>query len=347
MYGESRVCRACGLAWARHEQRFTRRHDPHRQNPHAPGRPMMQVYLPIAQISVDIFVLLAMGAAVGFVSSLFGVGGGFLITPLLIFIGIPPAVAVATQANQVVGAAISGAVAHWRRGSIDFKMGLVMMAGNLVGSTAGVVLFGILRRAGQIDLVIMLLYIVFLGGIGALMLAESVRAALRKRRAPGVRYKLHQHIWLHGLPLKMRFRKSRLYVSVLLPLGLGVVIGVLVSMMGVGGGFLLVPAMIYLLGMPTTLAVGTSLFQTIFVAANVTLLQAVHNQTVDILLAVVLLGGGFAGTQMGARIGPKLQGDQLRILLALMIVGVWLKLVFDVVATPDDVYSLEILMKMP
>jgi len=304
----------------------------------------MQVYLPIAQISVDVFVLLAMGAAVGFISSLFGVGGGFLITPLLIFIGIPPPVAVATQINQVVGAAVSGTVAHWRRGNIDFTMGWVLMVGTILGSTVGVTLFAMLQRAGQIDLVIVLMYIVFLGGIGSLMLVESLRALLRQRRAPGARFKLHQHNWLHGLPFKMRFRKSRLYISALLPLVLGFITGVLIAMMGVGGGFFLVPSKIYLLGMPTTLAVGTSLFQTIFVAAYSTLLQAVQTQTVDILLAIVLLVGGLLGTQIGARIGPRLHGDQLRILLALLIVGVWLKLVIGATVTPDDLYSLQVVV---
>jgi len=305
----------------------------------------MQVYLPIAELSVDIFLLLAMGAAVGFVSSLFGVGGGFLVTPLLIFVGIPPTVAVATQVNQVVGASLSGAIAHWRRGNIDFKMGAVLMVGTLAGSTAGVWLFGVLRKFGQIDLVIILMYIVFLGGIAALMISEIVRAIMRERRSPGQRLKLHQHTWLHGLPFKMRFRKSRLYISALLPLILGLVTGLLVAMMGVGGGFLLVPSKIYLLGMSTTLAVGTSLFQTIFVAMNTTFLQAVENQTVDILLAVVLLAGGLAGTQIGARMGTRLKGDQLRLLLALMIVAVWIKLVYDVISTPENLYSLEVVTR--
>ena len=305
----------------------------------------MQVYLPIAELSVDIFLLLAMGAAVGFVSSLFGVGGGFLVTPLLIFIGIPPTVAVATQVNQVVGASLSGAIAHWHRGNIDFKMGAVLMVGTLAGSTAGVWLFALLRKVGQIDLVIILMYIVFLGGIAALMISEIVRAIMRERRNPGQRLKLHQHTWLHGLPFKMRFRKSRLYISALLPLVLGLVTGLLVAMMGVGGGFLLVPSKIYLLGMSTTLAVGTSLFQTIFVAMNTTFLQAIENQTVDILLAVVLLAGGLAGTQIGARMGTRLKGDQLRLLLALMIIGVWIKLVYDVVSTPANLYSLEVVAR--
>jgi uncharacterized membrane protein YfcA len=323
-------------------------HAPFRPGPATPphGPPLMQVYLPIAEISVDIGVLLALGAAVGFVSSLFGVGGGFLITPLLIFIGIPPAVAVATQINQVVGAAISGTVAHWRRGNIDFKMGWMLLAGNVVGSTAGVYMFAALRKVGQIDLVIVLMYIVFLGAIGSLMLWESVRALLRRRRTPGLRFKLHQHMWIHGLPLKTRFRKSRLYISVIPPIVLGFITGILVAMMGVGGGFFLVPSKIYLLGMPTTLAVGTSLFQTIFVAAYATLLQAAKTHTVDVLLAIVLLVGGLVGTQIGARIGPKLRGDHLRILLALLIVAVWVKLVFDVVATPSDTYSIEVSSKL-
>ena len=306
---------------------------------------MMQVYLPIAQISVDVFVLLAMGAAVGFVSSLFGVGGGFLITPLLIFIGIPPPVAVATQINQVVGAAISGAVAHWHRGNIDFKMAWVLMIGTIAGSTTGVELFVLLRKLGQIDLVIILMYVVFLGAIGSLMLWESIRALLRKRRSPGARYRLHQHLWVHGLPLKMRFRKSKLYISVIPPIALGFITGILIAMMGVGGGFFLVPSKIYLLGMPTVLAVGTSLFQTIFVAAYSTLLQAIQTQTVDILLAIVLLLGGLVGTQIGARMGTRIPGDQLRILLALLIVGVWLKLVYDMTSVPADTYSVEVLAK--
>jgi uncharacterized protein len=305
----------------------------------------MQVYLPIAELSVNIFLLLALGAAVGFVSSLFGIGGGFLITPLLIFIGIPPTVAVATQVNQVVGASLSGTIAHWHRGNIDFKMGGVLMVGTLTGSTVGVWLFALLRKFGQIDLVIILMYIVFLGGIAALMISEIVRAVMREKRNPGRRLKLHQHTWLHGLPFKMRFRKSRLYISAFLPLILGLVTGLLVAMMGVGGGFLLVPSKIYLLGMSTTLAIGTSLFQTIFVAINTTFLQAIENQTVDILLAIVLLAGGLAGTQVGARMGTRLKGDQLRFLLALMIVGVWIKLVYDVVSTPAYLYSLEVVTR--
>lgn len=305
----------------------------------------MQIYLPIAEVSVNVFVFLGLGGAVGFLSGLFGVGGGFLMTPFLIFSGIPPAVAVASQANQVVGASISGALAHWRRGNVDLSMGLVLLVGGLLGSTLGVWLFKLLRGAGQIDLVIMLAYVGFLGVIGILMLVESVRAVLRQKRRPGARRKLHQHTWLHGLPLKARFRRSKLYISALLPLGLGFLVGVLVAIMGVGGGFMMVPAMIYLLGMPTSVVAGTSLFQIIFVTANVTFLQAVHNQTVDVMLALILLIGGVVGAQIGTRVNTRLRGEQLRVLLALLVLGVCGKLAFDLVATPADLYSLFVLTR--
>jgi uncharacterized membrane protein YfcA len=206
----------------------------------------MQIYLPIAEISLNILLLVGIGTAVGFLSGMFGVGGGFLLTPILIFIGVPPAIAVATQANQVVGSSVSGLLAHWSKDNVDFKMGSVLLAGGFIGSTVGVVLFGVLRRIGQIDLVINLAYVILLTGVGALMLFESLRAILRMRWRAGMPRKLHQHTWVHGLPLKMRFRRSRLYISALLPLGLGFVIGILSAIMGVGGAFLLVPAMIYL-----------------------------------------------------------------------------------------------------
>src|SRR3546814_579516 len=211
-------------------------------------------------------------------------------TPLLIFMGVPPAVSVATSANQIVASSVSGVIAHWRRGNVDVKMGMVLLVGGFFGSTAGVALFAILQTFGQIDLVINLSYVIFLGTIGLLMLNESVRVILQSRRAPARRSKLHQHTWLHGLPLKMRFRRSKLYISALLPLGIGFCVGVLTALMGVGGGFLMVPAMIYLLGMPTGVVVGTSLFQIIFVTANVTFLQAVNTQTVDVILSVAQIG---------------------------------------------------------
>jgi uncharacterized membrane protein YfcA len=298
----------------------------------------MQIYLPIAELSVNVFLLLGMGGGVGLLSGLFGVGGGFLMTPLLIFIGIPPAVAVATEANQIVASSVSGVLAHWRRGNVDLKMGIVLLAGGIVGSSFGVWLFTILRGIGQIDLVIRLSYVVFLSIIGGLMLSESVRAILRRRKQTPT--KRHHHYWIHGLPFKMRFRKSRLYISALLPLVVGFIVGVLSAIMGVGGGFIMVPAMIYLLGMPTVVVVGTSLFQIIFVTANVTLLQAISNQTVDVVLALVLLAAGVIGAQIGARFGSRLQGEQLRGLLAVLVLVVCAKLTYDLVATPDDIYSL-------
>ena len=301
----------------------------------------MEIYLPIAEMSVDAFVLLALGGAVGFLSGVFGVGGGFLMTPFLIFIGVPPAVAVASSANQLVGASVSGMLAHWRRGNVDFKMGGVLLAGGFVGSLLGVWLFALLRRLGQVELVINLSYVLLLGVLGGLMMVESVRALLRQRRPGAGRRKLHQHTWMHGLPLKMRFRKSKLYISALLPLGLGFLIGILSAVMGVGGGFVMVPAMIYMLGMPTAMVPGTSLFQIIFVAASVTVLQAVGNGTVDVVLALVLLVGGVIGAQLGTRFGQRLRGEQLRAMLAFIVLAVAAKLLFDLTVAPPDLYSIE------
>tara|TARA_B100000959_G_scaffold283755_1_gene353455 strand:- start:2934 stop:3857 length:924 start_codon:yes stop_codon:yes gene_type:complete len=300
----------------------------------------MQIYLPIAELSVNAFIFLGMGAGVGVLSGLFGVGGGFLMTPLLIFAGIPPAVAVATEANQIVASSVSGALAHWRRGNVDLKMGIVLLLGGIIGSTLGVWVFGLLQGLGQIDLVIRSSYVVFLGIIGALMLIESLKAISRQRKPGGKRRKLHQHNWLHGLPFKMRFRRSKLYISALLPLSIGILVGILAAIMGVGGGFIMVPAMIYLLGMPTAMVVGTSLFQIIFVTANVTFLQAWQNQTVDIFLALLLLTGGVIGAQLGTRVGAKLPGEQLRSLLALIVLGVWARLAYELLARPDDLYSI-------
>lgn len=303
----------------------------------------MDIYLPIAAISQDVFVLLALGGVVGFLSGVFGVGGGFLLTPLLIFIGVPHAIAVASSANQLVGASVSGALAHWRRGNIDFHMGIVLLVGGFAGSVAGVWFFALLRRLGQIDIAISLAYALLLGTLGSLMLVESTRAVLRLRRPGAGQRKLHQHIWLHGLPFKMRFRRSKLYISALLPLSLGFFAGVLSAVMGVGGGFVMVPAMIYILGMPTAVVPGTSLFQIIFVAASVTVLQAVENRTVDAVLALVLLVGGVIGAQLGTRFGTMLRGEQLRALLAILVLAVAAKLAFDLTVRPDDPYSLETL----
>ena len=303
----------------------------------------MYIYLPIAEISMNVFTIIGLGGMVGLLSGIFGVGGGFLMTPLLIFLGVPAPVAVGTEANQIVASSVSGVLAHFRRGNVDIKMGLVLLAGGLFGSTIGVALFALLRELGQIDVVIKLSFIVFLGIIGSLMLFESIRSILRARLPGARRGKLHKHNWLHGLPFKMRFRKSKLYISALLPFLVGALVGVLSAIMGVGGGFIMVPAMIYLLGMPTAVVVGTSLFQIIFVTANVTFLQSVQTQTVDIVLAGLLLFGAVIGAQFGTRIGAMLKGEQLRGLLALIVLMVCFKLVLDVVLTPDDLFSLEIL----
>ena len=304
----------------------------------------MHIYLPIAEMSVNIFLILGMGGAVGFLSGLFGVGGGFLMTPLLIFIGVPPPVAVGTEANQIVASSVSGVLAHWRRANVDFKMGFVLLLGGFVGSSLGVILFKYLQNLGQLDLVIKLSYVIFLGIIGFLMLWESSRTIIRSRSAAARRGKLHQHNWFHGLPFKMRFRKSKLYISAILPFLIGAIVGVLSAIMGVGGGFIMVPAMIYLLGMPTSLAIGTSLFQIIFVTANVTFLQALTVQTVDILLAVLLLTGAVIGAQFGSKYSVRMKGEQLRALLALLVLGVCVKMVFDLTVMPADLFSIALLM---
>ena len=298
------------------------------------------MYLPIAEISVNILVLLGLGTGVGMMSGIFGVGGGFLMTPLLIFMGIPAPVAVGTEANQIVASSVSGALAHFRRGNVDLKMGFMLLVGGIIGSTFGVWLFKILSALGQIELVIRLAYVVFLGIIGSLMLIESVKAIRQTRSATAGRHKLHEHHWFHGLPFKMRFRRSKLYISALLPLTIGAFVGVLAAIMGVGGGFVMVPAMIYVLGMPTSAVVGTSLFQIVFVTANVTFLQAYQNQTVDILLGLFLIVGGVIGAQVGTRVGARLPGERMRFLLAAMVVAVCVKMIVDLVSTPADLYSI-------
>jgi hypothetical protein len=302
-------------------------------------RNAMQLYLPIAEVSVNVFLLLGIGGFVGVLSGLFGVGGGFLITPLLFFIGVPPPVAVATGANQVVASSISGVLAHFRRRSVDFVMGSVLLAGGIVGSAAGIVAFNRLQALGQIDLVVQLSYVVFLGTVGLLMLQESLRALVRARHQPG-RVERRQHLWLHRLPFKAKFRASGLYVSVIPPFVVGALVGVLAAIMGVGGGFIMVPAMIYLLGMPTKVVVGTSLFQITFVTAFTTLMHAVTNYSVDILLALLLIVGGAIGAQVGTRIGGRLKAEQLRILLALLVLSVCGKLVYDLVVMPQELFSI-------
>jgi uncharacterized protein len=302
----------------------------------------MQIYLPIAEVSANAFTLLGIGGGVGFLSGMFGVGGGFLITPLLFFIGIPPAVAVATGVNQVVASSVSGVLAHLKRRTVDIKMGMLLLLGGLLGSGLGIWLFRLLSRLGQIDLVVQLAYVVFLGIVGALMLQEGLRAWMRSRRPTASRRKLHQHYWVHNLPFKMKFRTSGLYISVIPPLLVGASVGILAAIMGVGGGFIMVPAMIYLLGMPTKVVVGTSLFQIIFVAGFTTVMHAVTSKAVDILLAVFLIVGGVIGAQIGTQAGLKLKAEQLRILLALLVLAVAGRIALDLLVEPDEFYSLTI-----
>ncbi|MEM6478246.1 MAG: sulfite exporter TauE/SafE family protein [Pseudomonadota bacterium] len=299
----------------------------------------MQIYLPIAEVSVNAFLLLGLGGGVGVLSGMFGVGGGFLMTPLLFFIGIPPAVAVATEANQIVASSFSGVLAHLRRRSVDLKMGTVLLIGGLVGAALGVVIFNYLKSLGQVDLLVKLCYVVFLGIVGALMFIESLNA-LRRARQPQARPQRRKHGLIHALPFKMRFRVSGLYISVIPPLLVGLFVGILAAIMGVGGGFIMVPAMIYLLGMPTKVVVGTSLFQIIFVTGFTTLLHATTNCTVDVVLAVLLLLGGVIGAQVGTIIGARMKAEQLRILLAGMVLLVCGQLALDLLIMPDELYSL-------
>jgi len=298
----------------------------------------MQIYLPIAEVSVNAFLLLGLGGLVGILSGMFGVGGGFLMTPLLFFIGIPPAVAVATEANQIVASSFSGVLAHFRRKTVDLRMGTVLLIGGLCGAALGVVVFNYLKALGQVDLLVKLSYVVFLGIIGGMMFFESLQA-IRNTRS-GKAPKRKKHNWIHGLPFKMRFRTSGLYISVIPPLIVGLCVGVLAAIMGVGGGFIMVPAMIYLLGMPTKVVVGTSLFQIIFVTAFTTLLHATTNYTVDVALAVLLLIGGVIGAQVGTRIGVRMKAEQLRILLAIMVLAVSFKLSLDLLIEPSELYSI-------
>jgi uncharacterized protein len=303
----------------------------------------MQIYLPIAEMPVNIFLIIGLGAAVGFLSGMFGVGGGFILTPFLMFWGIPPAVAVATQSTQIVASSVSGAITHWRKDNIDFKMGGVLLGGGLIGSILGIQVFNALKAAGQADLFISLSYVIFLGSVGGLMFWESLQAVRHGGSNVGsVRREPGGHYWVHGWPLKMRFQRSKLYISAIPPALLGVLIGLLAVIMGVGGGFILVPAMIYLLRMPTSIVIGTSLFQITFVAAFSTLLHAITNQSVDAILAALLILGGVFGAQFGVRYGERLRSDWLRLCLAALVVLICLRLGFDLVWPPADPFNLTI-----
>ncbi len=299
----------------------------------------MEIYLPIAGMSVHWLLLLGLGGAIGFLSGLLGVGGGFLLTPLLIFSGIPSSVAVATTASHITASSMSGALAQWRKRALDIKMAAIMTSGGLAGTGFGVWLFGILRRSGQMDLVVSASYVVLLGVIGALMLRESWSSL---RASQGVKVpaaKRVEHVWIHGWPLKARFPASRLYISVIPPAAIGFAVGMLSAILGVGGGFIVVPAMIYLLRMPTNVVIGTSLLQIIVVAAATTVLQAVNNHAVDAMLAVFLIAGGVIGAQFGVRMSARLRGEELRLLLALVVIVVAIRLFYGLVVHPDQIFT--------
>ncbi len=303
----------------------------------------MQIYLPIAETSVNVFTMFGMGTAVGFLSGMFGIGGGFLITPLLMLMGIPAAVAVATGSNQVVASSVSGTLSQWRRGNVDIKMGTVLLAGGVIGAIIGVQIVRLLKSTGYIDLTISVLYTVFLGGIGIIMLVESINAIRRARAGTPISARRSgQHSWVHGLPLKLRFQRSKLYISAIPPFVIGILVGLLSGMLGVGGGFIMVPAMIYLLRMPTRMVIGTSLFQVIFVAGLTTIMHAATNQAVDLLLAFVLMVGGVMGAQFGASAGQRMRSEHLRALLALLVLAVCFRLMADLFVPPPDRFAIDV-----
>ncbi|MGD9783805.1 MAG: sulfite exporter TauE/SafE family protein [Hyphomicrobiaceae bacterium] len=303
----------------------------------------MNIYLPIAGVAVNALTVIGAGGAVGFLSGLFGVGGGFIITPLLMFLGIPTLVAIASGANQATATAVSGAMAHWQRGNIDFKMGALLLLGGMAGSLAGTQLVGLLRAAGQFELFVSLSYIVLLGSIGTLMLVESVKTMRKASQTGTVTERRGPHTWAHGLPFKTRFPRSRLYISAIPVVAIGIGVGILTAVMGVGGGFVLVPAMVYVLKMRTNMAVGTSLYQIVFVGAFTTFLQAYRLHSVDVILSALLMISGVMGTQFGARAGARLRGDQLRALLALLVLAVCVRVAVDLVRQPDDLFSLSMM----
>jgi len=300
----------------------------------------MSIYLPIAEMNVNIFLIVFIGMVVGALSGLFGVGGGFLMTPLLIFLGIPPVVAVGSEAPHVLASSVSGVIAHWRKRNVDFKMGFFLLSGGVIGSTLGVNLFKLLKTYGQIDIVIQFLFIIFLGFIGMSMAFESAKTTIKNyRTTSAIRTKLHQHSWIHGLPFKLRFHRSKLYISAIPPILIGFFVGILSAMMGLGGGFIMIPAMVYILGMSTNVVVGTSLFQIIFVTANSTFFQSYLNQTVDIVLSALMILGGVIGAQIGVRIGSQLKAEYLRGILAILVLLVCAKILSDLILTPSDLFT--------
>ena len=304
----------------------------------------MQFYLPIADLPINIFVLLGLGVSVGFISGMFGIGGGFLMTPLLIFLGIPPAVAVASVASHITASSFSGALTYWRRNAIDLPLACMLLAGGVLGTAGGVGLFTLLQGLGQLDLTIGISYVVLLTAVGGLMVSESLRAMLRARRGRPVELRRPgSHTWIHHLPLRMRFKRSRIYVSVIPVWGIGFLMGFLGSVMGIGGGFLLVPMLIYLLRVPTATVIGTSMVLTLVTMATATLMHAVTNRQVDAVLALFLMIGGSIGAQFGAQAGQKLRADRLRFLLGLLVMAVGVRFAIILIVTPADLYSIRLL----
>ncbi|MET3560380.1 putative membrane protein YfcA [Bartonella japonica] len=306
----------------------------------------MSIYLPIAEMSLNMLILIGMGVVAGFFSGLFGIGGGFLITPLLIFYNIPPAIAVGTGVNQMIASSVTGAITHFRRRTLDIKLGILLIFGGGIGSLIGIQIFSVLKKLGQLDLMISLLYVVLLGSVGSLMIIESWYDMVRQRKAQKVNIRLAgRHNWIHRLPLKMRFRTSMIYVSIIPILGIGLIVGLLSSIMGIGGGFFMIPALIYLLRVPTSVVIGTSLFQITFVSSFTTVLQSVTQQSVDIVLAFLLMIGGSIGAQYGTQAGRKLKAEQLRMALAFLVLVVCMRLAFQLFVRPDNLFSLDILMR--
>lgn len=300
----------------------------------------MQIYLPIADLSINIFLVLSIGLAVGFISGMFGIGGGFLMTPLLIFLGVTPAVAVASVTGHIAASSMSGAVNYWRRNAVDVPLAFMLLVGGLIGTVFGVWLFTLLRAIGQLDLTIGVSYVLMLCIVGALMVAESVRAIIRARQGKPVELRRPgSHTWFHGLPFKVRFKRSRIYVSAVSVWVIGFVIGFTGAVMGIGGGFLLVPMLIYLLRVPTATVIGTSMVLTLVTMASATVLHAVTNQLVDALLALILMVGGVIGAQFGARAGAKISGERLRLLLGLLVLAVGIRVALNLALTPEELYS--------
>jgi uncharacterized protein len=301
----------------------------------------VQVYLPIADLPVNIFVVFAMGIAVGFISGMFGIGGGFLMTPLLIFLGISPAVAVATVSSHIAASSFSGAITYWRRKALDLSLAAMLLIGGICGTAAGVWLFTYLRALGQLDLTISLSYVLLLGSVGGLMVMEGVRAIIRSRHGKPVELRRPgSHTWFHGLPFKLRFKQSRIYVSSIPVVMIGFIMGFIGAIMGIGGGFLLVPMLIYFLRVPTNVVIGTSMVLTLVTMATATVLHSVTNHLVDVILALILMVGGVTGAQFGARAGQKMRGERLRLMLGVLVLAVGLRFAVDLVMTPDDFYSI-------